>query len=972
MRTSLVIRLLGPVEVTASSGPVSVGGPKARAVLAMLAMVNGRSVSIDHLVDGVWGEAAPENARSALQVYVSGIRKALRQVLGPDGWALEAVGGYRLRMPADAVDLPVFESLVEQADGSLMRGDYPSAHALAERAMALWSGAPLAGVEGAPFAAVESTRLIERLLLLRELWADATLALGRPGDVITALEPLLAEHPYTESLWRRQMLALYRVGRQADALAAFDRLRRLLDDELGLDPSPEVVALHHAMLRQDPSLQPEPATASVAQEHSAPSHSFALPWFGDELIGRRLEVKELSELFRGQRARVVVVLGPGGSGKTRLAVDVARGLGDEFGTSICFVNAAALDSAQGVLTALARAFGVAEQADPVQGLATALAGGPALALVDNVDHLANQLGGTLGALLGACPGLRLLLTSRVASGIAGEERYVVPELVEDAAIDLFVSRGRKAVRSLDATDAEVRRCAAQICHRVDRLPLAIELAAARLRMMTLPHLVEHLDASVLALSESSPSEERHRSVQAVVQWSYDLLSESAQRALRQLSICEGGFTVEVAAAILSEDEPETLNLLSILIDNSLVVAPWMEEALAAPSSAPRFRILEPIRQFGRALLGSHPEEEPLPFARLGEFLLRVLRPNASLRETTDRDRSLLKDDLPNVRMTIDWFAENDPNAAVDLVKAALQPALQLLLGEWLTSAAAQLVANADLDATHAAEIQAIAGIAHAFRGERDRALHDLISSAPTLLQSKPLGYLQIHANSTLAERLAEAGRHDEAHEVLNAVLERLEDDDVLGLLMILDQQQRTVRYRGEYSRAVEISRQVLSASASLTDATRIAHYHEGLAEALLYAGQLDEALVEAETVLRMTEITAPAVVRSALATCGRVAACRGDVDSASTQLRKIIQDDLADGVATQELGWLALALADSDPLTAARLLGAAFVLNEYDIPPQHLAGDKLDRLVRDLPSAIEDGRDSGWPGIVRYLGMSGN
>ena len=394
-----IVASAGPSDAPERSRDDPALGQQA-AVLARLALASGHPVPTEVLIDAVWGEEATAGVRNSLRVHLSAVRKALERACDPAGepWSLRAVGGsYLLALPEDYVDVNRLEGLVPAADVALMRGRYREADELAGQALDLWAGVPLEGLEGAPFAAPEAQRLDRLLLTAAELWSDANMALGRHGRVVPVLRRITGQHPYAEPLARRMMLALYRGGDQSEALRVFDQLQKLLAEELGVDPSPEVAALHLAILRQDPALlvgSSQQDTSESEGEVTAPVARAAhpLPWYGNTLEGRDSDVAAVGELLADQQTRMLTMMGPGGSGKTRLAVEVGRRVGSAYPGGVALVDCTVLSRPEELLGRCARALGESDAADPLEALATAVGTQRTLLIVDNLEHLGQASG----------------------------------------------------------------------------------------------------------------------------------------------------------------------------------------------------------------------------------------------------------------------------------------------------------------------------------------------------------------------------------------------------------------------------------------------------------------------------------------------------------------------------------------------------------------------------------------------------
>src|SRR5919198_2726843 len=397
--------LLGPLEVTRDGAPAALGGQKQRTLLAALLLEANRVVSSDRLIDAVWGEAPPETARNTLQVYISQLRKLL-----PDG-ALGAVPpGYRLVVDPATIDLFEFVRLSDEGRSAIAAGNAAGAAEALRTALALWRGAPLADLAWVPFAQAEIVRLEELRAAAFEDRIDADLALGRHRQLVPELELLIAEHPLRERLRGQLMLALYRAGRQADALAAYQRARTTLVEELGIEPGEALRKLERAILAHDPSLELAPPGRVAPRRVPTPVQP---------LLGRERELARLSDLVRDAGTRLVTLTGPGGIGKTSLALELARRLAPEFADGAAVALLATLEDPALVARTILEALEMPETGrDPEEDLARALAGAELLLLVDNFEQVL-PAASALARLLAASPSLKVIVTSRAPLHVAG-------------------------------------------------------------------------------------------------------------------------------------------------------------------------------------------------------------------------------------------------------------------------------------------------------------------------------------------------------------------------------------------------------------------------------------------------------------------------------------------------------------------------------------------------------------------------
>src|SRR5918999_5298775 len=626
-----LFRILGLLEVE-GGGPL--GGPRQRALLRRLLLSPNRVLSVDRLVDAVWGERAPKHARGSLQVYVSHLRKAV-----PDGAARIRweQGGYRIAVEEDEVDVLRFERLVARGRDLLAARDARAAAAAFEEALALWRG----GVEGDGAAEHEIARLMELRLAAIEDRIEASLALGRHREVVPELEALVVEEPLRERARRQLMLALYRSGRQADALAAYQDARRTLVEGLGLEPSTELRELEAAILRQDPRPTIEPAELRARRRLPAP----ATP-----LIGRRREVDELCGLLCGEK-RLVTLTGPGGTGKTRVAIQAAYDLAERFADGVAFVGLAALRDPELVLSEIATALEVSNGHDPREALSAHLRERSELLVIDNFEQV-DEAAPALTSLLRDAPALKLLVTSRRPLRVYGEhELPVAPMTLDEEAVPLFLERARAAGRPLQPSD-EIR----EISRRLDCLPLAIELAAARAREVTPAEMLALL-ASRLDLASRGARDlpARQQTLRATIEWSCELLEEGERRLFAALGVFAGGCTEEAAAAVC-DAEPTAL---AALVEKSLLLR-----------QKGRFAMLETIREYALERLRADGDEPALSRQHAEYFVDLAVRMKPEFKGA-DPAAALERLDAEhdNLRAALDWSFDHEPDAFVRAVDA---------------------------------------------------------------------------------------------------------------------------------------------------------------------------------------------------------------------------------------------------------------------------------------------------------------
>jgi predicted ATPase/DNA-binding SARP family transcriptional activator len=598
--TGTTFRVLGPVEVRQDGRPVSGLPPRHRATLAALLVDAGRTVPADVLVERVWG-GVPPGAAVTLQATVSKLRRVLEPEVAGGAWRLlvTRAPGYLLAVDDDAVDARRFAALL--ATGRERAGEDPAAaRAAVGEALGLWRGPAYADV-AAEFAAAEAARLEHLRLDALELAAELDLVLGRHAEVAERLPALVRAEPLREGLRGSLVLALYRAGRQAEALAAYEQGRRLLADELGVDPCPALQELHARVLRQDPGLLPAPPAVPAPRragpgEDAAP-RTAALPAPLTRFVGRDRELAGLDAALGDHR--LVTLTGPGGSGKTRLALEAARRRA-AAGTPAVLVELAAVEHPELVAGAVAGALGVSlAGGDALAAVTGALQGRPLLLLLDNCEHLLDAAADVAARLLAGCPDLGVLVTSRQPLGLLGEAvRPCGPLAVDGAdsdAVRLFLDRAALAVPALaDPAPAELA-LVRQVCAELDGLPLALELAAACLGTLPLPEVAAGVgDRFALLTGGGRTARPHQRTLAATVQWSVDLLDPAELAVFRAVSVFSGGFAADAVEAVAAPDVGgPTRGALRGLTAASLVE---LDHARG------RYRALETLRQYADQLL----------------------------------------------------------------------------------------------------------------------------------------------------------------------------------------------------------------------------------------------------------------------------------------------------------------------------------------------------------------------------------
>ncbi|RFU21618.1 BTAD domain-containing putative transcriptional regulator [Geodermatophilus marinus] len=594
-------RVLGPVEVWRDGRPLAAQTPRHRAVLAALLVDAGRTVAVDVLADRVWSGQPPTAVSATLQAVISRLRRELEPDAG-GAWTLLLTRepGYRLAVDPEDVDAVRFSRLVRTARELAARGDVAGARAAVAEGLGLWRGPAYADV-AATFAVEEAERLEQARLDARELAAELDLRLGRHAELVDDLRELVRAEPLREGLRASLVLALYRAGRQAEALETYTEGRRLLADGLGVDPGRPLQELHERILRQDPGLAapappaapaPEPAPAPAPPAAPAAPAPPPLPVPLTTFVGRARELGVLDGALAAQR--LVTLVGPGGSGKTRLALEAARRRTADAPPA-ALVELAGVEDPDLVATQVATVLGVSLTAgDPLAAVATALQDRPLLLLLDNCEHVVEAAAEVCAALLPRCPDLRVLATSREPLGLPGEAVLPCGPMPAGTpgsdAEQLFLDRARLAAPHLADPSPEELRQVRELCAALDGLPLAVELAAACLTTLPLAEVAGRVDDRFALLSGGRRTAHPHqRTLAATVQWSVDLLGPAELAVFRAVSVLPGGFGPDAVDAVAGPDVAgRTLELLRELVAKSLV---------ELDHAAGRYRMLETLRQY---------------------------------------------------------------------------------------------------------------------------------------------------------------------------------------------------------------------------------------------------------------------------------------------------------------------------------------------------------------------------------------
>jgi predicted ATPase/DNA-binding SARP family transcriptional activator len=659
-------RLLGRLEVDADGVELTPVRPQQRALLALLLLRAGEVVAVADLVEGLWGSRPPETAQKALHGHIS----ALRKRLGAERIETRPPG-YQLRLAEnDELDIHRFERTVAVA-----RTDGASARSRKLReALALFRGEPLSDFRYDEFAGPEAVRLEELRLTVVEEQIEAELELGRHAEVVPELERLVVDHPLRERMRAQLMLALYRAGRQADALQAFQEARRRFVEELGIEPSPTLQRLERQILNHDLELA---APRAVTPDRKLAVARANLPVQPTPFIGRERELEEVTNLLRRPDVRLVTLTGTGGTGKTRVALQTAAALLDTFADGVVFVGLAPLQDPDLVLTTVAQALGIGATSGETlaEELVQTLRNRELLIVFDNFEHLLGSAP-SVADITADAPGVKLLVTSRAPLRLSAEHVYPVSpfatpartddvdRILQNESVALFETRAQ-AVRPHFAVTSANAAAVADVCRALDGLPLAIELAALRVSTLPPEAMRRRLDHRLtLLVGGAQDAPERQRTLRATIDWSYELLEQPEQQLFVRLAVFGGGCTIEAAQTVCG-DEVDVVDGLASLTEKGLT-------RLGGSDEEPRFTMLETIREYAAERLELSEEASTLHRHHAEHFraLAEEAEPNligvgshADWLERLERDHD-------NFRAALAWLeTSGDSDGALRLTAA---------------------------------------------------------------------------------------------------------------------------------------------------------------------------------------------------------------------------------------------------------------------------------------------------------------
>ena len=636
----LTVAVLGAVEAHRDGVRLDLPAGKTTELLARLALDAGTRVRVDALLDDLWADPA---GRNTLQSKVS----QLRHALGDKDLVRGSADGYTLVVPDEAVDAWRAARLAAASAAARTAGDLAASLASAQEGLALFRGAVL--VDAGDWANPHRNRLEEVRLGLLEAAMAARVDLGAGGEMVAELGALVEEHPLREGLWAALITALYRAGRQADALAAYARVRRLLSDELGVDPGPTLAALHSQVLRHSSELD--------SRGPPAPAPPGNVPPVPAAIIGRENDLAEVVSALAGHR--LVTVVGPGGVGKTRLALEVASRLTPPGGVWLVRLDAvdANADLADVVTETLHVGGGERSLRERLTGAETVL-------FLDNCEHVVDQVARLVQFLLDAVPQLRVLATSQAPLGVEDEYRHQLQPLTQEQSVTLFVRRAQELRRSL-VLDAAATAVVEGVCRSLDGLPLAIELAAARVRSLSVHDIARRLeDRFALLRDPSSHRPERRRALEGAIAWSYELLFPDDQRGLWALSCFAGSATlgaVEQVLSALGVPATSAMDTVGRLVDRSLVSVD------ATDAGEVRYRLLDSIGAYATARLREAGQADVAAAAHAAWYAETAAWCETHVRsEQQPACLAIARAERPNVDLALAWCASHDRQLGVDI------------------------------------------------------------------------------------------------------------------------------------------------------------------------------------------------------------------------------------------------------------------------------------------------------------------
>jgi predicted ATPase/DNA-binding SARP family transcriptional activator len=953
-------RVLGPIEVLVDGEAVPVGGAHQRALLAILVIHRNTFVSVERLIEMLLEREASTAAKRAVHTAVSRLRGALGATAG--ACLTTRSGGYVLRCDVSGSDVAVFERCLAEGRQRLSAGDPELARGRLSEGLAMWRGDAFADAADLDIIRAEARRLAELRLDAFEARIDGNLTLGRQGEVMAELQRLVGDHPTRERLIAQLMVALYRCDRQAEALEVYAQARRHLAEDLGLEPSSALTDLQIRILRHSERLDDRHAAGRDPASGRADAVDGVLSIEGVDrpraptrppnppipMIGRDREVGELRGLLDRGETRLVTLVGPGGVGKTRLALEIAHTAGAKFSDGVCWVELAGASRWEEVRTTLARALPLAVLPDETveDAVVRYLSNCRLLLVMDNFEHVL-PAATLVSELHAAAPGLVMLVTSREALDVTAEQRFAVaplavpgseeraPAQIEatPASAAFLAAARRRAPLSVTAGNAMT---IAGICRQLDGLPLALELAAARTAAMTVDELADELTRSPLTLGAGSRDmPARHRALHATVRWSVDLLAPDELAAFTTFAVFTGGATLDAATVVCAT----TRDTLDALLAKSL-----LQHAEHADATT-RLLMLETIRAYAQPLLLARADHGDFRRRHL-HYYQRLIAQAAPRLGTPEEPATLdlLQREMPNLRGALRWALTGAP---LDALRLAAD------LGAYWVIRPDRDAATFLRAALHAAGAQAPAAdraISYLCLAQLDPLDHEF-KRAQRAAEAALTLYRQISDNhgiakalSTLSAKAGMMGDRATARRYAHAAVRHAEltgDDGLHGTTLGRWAMHAAPADRGA---VLEQARSLLQPAGSSRE---IARAYSNVAYIQVLEGRADEAIDLLEVALSAARHGAnAATLMFALGNMGLARLLHGEHelarDAFEQQLRICLQHGFAYGADEGLTGLAAIAAHQHDQHRAATLYGAATSLG-WPAPPDQPLHDALER-----------------------------
>jgi predicted ATPase/DNA-binding SARP family transcriptional activator len=931
-------RILGQIEICDGARQVATGGARQTTLLGFLLLHANQAVSTERIIDALWHEGDVTRARKSLQVAIARLRKSLEGSAA--GSSLRTVsGGYMLTVGPDDLDADVFERWAQAGARALAEGRPGAAAEILRRALGLWRGPALADVAYETFAQEAIRRLEELRLVALEKRIAADLQLDADAPVTGELEALVAAHPRRERFAEALMLSLYRCGRQADALDVYQRVRAHLAGELGLEPGPGLRRAQAAILGHEAGFDAEPSTGGdvvAVKARAREPHVIAAPH--TVTVGRETDLEQLRELVDDVDVRLVTLVGPGGVGKTRLALELARELTSEVPDGASVVFLAGVSAPEEVASAIALELGLGTTAtEPVErALERHFAARDTLLVLDNLEHLLDATP-LITSILAAAPSVTVVATSREPLRLRGERTVPVAPvalpppnatglhcaIVQAPAVALFLNAAAAVEPSFELTTDNSAAVVA-LCRRLDGLPLALELAAGRLKLLSPAEVLRRLDHDLSVLGHGPrDAPARHRTLQTTLQWSYDSLSEEEQTAFARLSVFAAGCELEAAEAVTGA----ALDVLHSLVDKNMVVAG------RARYGASRFSMLETVRQFARERLAERGDDEDAVRRHFDYYLAMATSSRPGLERTAAPALvARVAAELDNVRLALRWGIAHGRAEDVLRLVLALQPywchRAELEGVRWLRRALAED------ESVIAALVRARALSWHAVVLAEEARFAEAEAAAQRSIEIC-VQHGDVHGRAESLTSLAkiilfQSRLEDGLRAARDAVAAARQTDDPILLARALAWQASA---EPALSDALSLGEQAAAHYRALGNSPRLVDLNSKLSHIAICHGAYDEARRLAEEALRSARET-DTTEAFAQGNLGLAALLSGDRPLAAAAFRAEIAAARAEPLLHPLYEALCgLAALDDDPLRTAMLLGAVDRLRTHGQHP---------------------------------------